>query len=44
MERANSVDVAVDGGFIIGGDIWKDYNEDIYLVKTDSLGFIEWAF
>lgn len=43
MERANSVDVAVDGGFIIGGDIWKDYNEDIYLVKTDSLGFIEWS-
>ncbi|MBN2379794.1 hypothetical protein JXM67_08345 [candidate division WOR-3 bacterium] len=31
-----------DGGYIVIGDTWKlgDYEHDIYLLKTDSLGFL----
>jgi len=42
-DYARSVEQTTDGGYIIAGDSGSyDVNGDIYLVKTDALGDIEW--
>lgn len=40
-----SVQQTIDGGFIAGGTIYRSfiYQEDAYLIKTDSLGDSLWA-
>ncbi len=40
---ANSIELTIDGGFIIGGTSRTTSGDnDFYLVKTDNNGFIEW--
>ncbi len=39
----SSVDITVDGGYIITGQTWiKDRSPDVWVIKTDSNGIEEW--
>jgi hypothetical protein len=44
-EFANSIEQTADKGFIIAGGTYSFGNgdEDIYIIKTDSMGVIEWS-
>jgi hypothetical protein len=43
-ERGNALDQTLDGGYIIAGGIERlDSSDDMYVVKTDSLGDIVWT-
>ncbi|MFH1320612.1 MAG: T9SS type A sorting domain-containing protein [Bacteroidota bacterium] len=43
-EYSRTIDVAFDGGFIIGGNTWSygAGSKDTYVIKTDSLGNLQW--
>ncbi|RKZ30759.1 hypothetical protein DRQ33_07645, partial [bacterium] len=42
-ESANSIAIAPDGGYIIAGTKrYGTHESDIYLIKTDSLGNVDW--
>jgi len=45
MDRGESVYVTSDGGFLISGTTWSNTSgaNDIYIVKTDSEGYIQWS-
>ncbi len=40
MDCPESIRTATDGGFIISGSTFSTGQEDIYLIKTDSLGLV----
>lgn len=45
MDAAYSVVQTRDGGFVFCGESWDyaNFNADVYVVKTDSLGDVEWS-
>lgn len=43
-ERCESLQITTDGGYILGGNTWSfgAGQYDMYIVKTDSLGYEQW--
>lgn len=39
LDYGNSINSTLDGGFIVTGDIGKEKNKDVLVIKTDSLGY-----
>ncbi len=42
QSRAWSVKTTRDNGYILCGDVYPNGSNEVYVVKTDSLGFIQW--